>query len=52
MKKPLTIKEFATLGGKARWKGKTKAERSAAMKRVRKGNVDEQAQVSPNTKSA
>lgn len=37
MKKPLTVNEFASLGGKARWKGKNKKQRSEAMKRIRKG---------------
>jgi len=27
--KNMTVKEFASLGGKARWKGKTKKERTA-----------------------
>ncbi len=31
----LTITEFASMGGKARWKGKSKKERSAAMKKLR-----------------
>lgn len=35
MKKTLTVSEFAALGGKARWKGKNKKERSIAMKKVR-----------------
>lgn len=30
----LTITEFARMGGKARWKGKTKEERSAYMKKL------------------
>ena len=39
MKKVLTIKEFASLGGKARWKGKTDAEKSIAMSHVSKGRL-------------
>lgn len=35
MKKYLTINEFASMGGKARWKGISKKERSKAMKNVR-----------------
>lgn len=35
MSKPLTITQFASLGGKARWKGKSKKARSEAMKAVR-----------------
>ena len=31
----MTVKEFARLGGKTRWKGKTKKERSEAMKKIR-----------------
>jgi len=33
----MTVTDFARLGGKARWKGKSKEERSAAMKLVAKG---------------
>ena len=33
----LTIKEVASLGGKARWRGMNKQQRSDAMKKVRKG---------------
>lgn len=32
----ITLKEFASLGGKARWKGKTKEEISQAMKTIAK----------------
>ena len=35
MAKDLTIKQFASLGGKARWKGIGKKARSKAMKQVR-----------------
>lgn len=30
----MTITDFARLGGKARWKGKTKKQRSDAMKKL------------------
>ena len=42
-KKPLTVKEFASLGGKARWKGKNKAERSRQMSAIRRAALDKQA---------
>jgi hypothetical protein len=51
MKKVLTVKEFASLGGKARWKGKTPKEISAAMSAIRRGKVDKQAQTTPSKKS-
>ena len=34
MKKEMTIKEFATLGGIAKWKGKTKKDKSIIMTKV------------------
>lgn len=34
VKKPLTLKQFASLGGKASWKGITKEERSKRMKKL------------------
>lgn len=43
----MDITDFARLGGKARWKGKTKKQRSEAMKKVRNSYkhppIDEQA---------
>ena len=42
-KKQLTVQQFAALGGKARWKGKTKKQRSIAMKKVRSSVVHKQA---------
>lgn len=39
MSKPLTVKEFASLGGKARWKGKTKKQKSLEMQRVSKARL-------------
>lgn len=34
MTKPMTLKEFAALGGKASWKGISKEERSKRMKNL------------------
>jgi hypothetical protein len=47
----MNLEEFARLGGKARWKGTTKKQRSEAMKKVRQvalkvihsDDIDEQA---------
>lgn len=44
MKKNLTLPQFASLGGKARWEGKSKKDRSIAMKKVRAAVVNKQAQ--------
>lgn len=35
----MNITEFARLGGKARWKGLSKKQRSEAMKKVRKSGI-------------
>ncbi len=40
----LTVTQFASLGGKARWKGKSKKDRSIAMKKVRASAIHKQAQ--------
>ena len=36
-KKPLTVKDLAIMGARAKWKGKTKKERGLIMARVRMG---------------
>ena len=43
MNKVLTLKDFARMGGKARWRGIDKKRRSEAMKRVRSATIHKQA---------
>ena len=39
----MNVKEFATMGGKARWKGTTKKQRKEAMIKLRALGVKKQA---------
>ena len=47
---PLTVTEFARLGGKARWQGIDSARRSRLMSRVRKGRKTRNAGRQPKAK--